>query len=175
MRLFIAIPTPDEINKHVEELQNNLPKSNAKLTIAKHPHLTLKFLGEVTPEDLEKTKQALSLIEFKQFQAKLNGIGTFTDKVVWLGVEPHKPFEILQQKIDKALLKLFPKEEKFHPHITLARIKEVIEKQGFADLLKKIPVKPFTFIVDRIILYQSIIGQEGHTYKELAEFNAKQI
>jgi len=173
MRLFIAVPLPDEINKHIEELQQHLPKTHAKLTISRHPHLTIKFLGEVTPEDREKTKQALYLIDFKQFQAKLNGIGTFTDKVVWLGVDPHEPFQKLQQQIDKALLKLYPKEERFHPHITLARIKEMTEKQGFIDLLKKIPVKPYTFICDKIILYQSVLGPEGHTYKELAEFHLK--
>lgn len=173
MRLFIAVPLSDEINKHIEELQQHLPKTQAKLTISKHPHLTLKFLGEVMPEDLEKTKQALSLVEFEQFQVKLKGIGTFTDKVVWLGVEPHAPFEKLQQKIEKMLSKLYPKEERFHPHITLARIKEINEKQGFLDLLKKIPVKPYTFIVDKIILYQSTLGPEGSTYNELAEFHSK--
>lgn len=173
MRLFIAIPLSDEINNHIEELQQHLPKSHAKLAISKHPHLTLKFLGEITPEDCEKTKQALSEIKFEQFQAKLEGIGTFTDKVVWLGVEPQEPFQKLQQQIDKALLKLFPKEERFHPHITLARIKEITEKQGFFELLKKISVKPFTFIVDKIILYQSTFGPDGSTYKELAEFQAK--
>jgi 2'-5' RNA ligase len=172
MRLFIAIPLTVEIDKYIEELQQHLPKTHAKLTISKHPHLTLKFLGEVTPEDAEKTKQALSEIKFEQFQAKLDGMGTFTDRVVWLGVKPHESFEEIHRKIDKTLLKLFPKDEKFHPHITLARIKEMTEKQGFADLLKKIPVKPFTFIVDKIILYQSILGPEGHTYKELAEFHS---
>lgn len=173
MRLFIAIPLPSEIDKHVEELQQNLSKTHSKLTIAKHPHLTLKFLGEVAPEDAEKTKKALAEIKFEQFQAKLDGIGTFTDKVIWLGVEPHMPFEKLQQQIDKALLKLFPKEERFHPHITLARIKEITEKQEFTNSLKKITAKPFTFIVDKIILYQSILGPEGSTYKGLAEFQAK--
>lgn len=173
MRLFVAIPLPDEINKHIEELQQHLPKTHAKLTIANHPHLTIKFLGEVIPEDAEKTKQALSEINFEQFQAKLDGIGTFTDRVVWLGVKPHATFEELHQKIDKALLKLFPKDEKFYPHITLARIKEIMEKQGFLDLLKKVPVKPYMFICDKIILYQSILGPEGHTYKELAEFHSK--
>jgi len=172
MRLFIAIPLPQEIGKHIEELQKNLPNKQAKLTISKHPHLTLKFLGEVTPEDCEKTKQKLAELKFEQFQAKLNGIQTFTDKVIWLGVEPHLPFEKLQQQIDKALLKLYPKEEKFHPHITLARIKEINEKQGFKDSLKKISVKPYAFVCDKIVLYQSVLGPEGYVHKELAEFNA---
>lgn len=170
MRLFIAIPLSQEITNHIEEIQQKLPKQTAQLTIAKHPHITIKFLGETTPSDTKKIQEELSAIRFQSFQAKTNGIGLFTDQVIWVGVDPHKPLDELRKKVNTSLKELFPKNDKFHPHITLARIKKILDEKDFKNALKKIEIKDLKFTIDKFVLMQSTTDSNGSAYKELMTY-----
>jgi len=171
MRLFIAISLSSEIIEHIRDIQKKLPQ-NATFSIEKQPHITIKFLGETTPTDATKTQEELSNVRFQSFQAKLNGIGLFTDKVIWAGIEPHNHFEELRKNVDTSLKTIFPKDEKFHPHITLARIKKILDEEEFKKSINNIKVKDLNFIVDKFVLIQSIIDSNGTTYKELAVYHS---
>jgi 2'-5' RNA ligase len=54
MRLFTAIPLPDEVISHLREVQRELARetsgSDVKWTAPENLHVTLKFLGEVSEE-----------------------------------------------------------------------------------------------------------------------------
>jgi 2'-5' RNA ligase len=171
MRLFIAFDVSESVHTHILELQKKL--AGAKLTFTKNFHLTLKFLGEVTPEQADEIKKRLAKILFKPFTAQLGGTGVFpengTPRVAWIGIEPHDIICDLQKNIDEALHGLFPKEKSFQPHITLARVKEVTDK-NFAENIKKLKVEPMTFEVNEFKLIESQLTSEGSVYKDVAVF-----
>src|SRR3989344_5633499 len=125
-RTFVCIDFPEEIIKETARIQHLLSKQNftGKLTELENLHLTLKFLGEIDKGVLKKVKEELSKIKFSKLTLKLEKAGTFNiggnPKIVWLKVTGGI-FE-LQKEIDNTLLPLFPKEERFMSHLTIARI-----------------------------------------------------
>ena len=59
MRLFIAVDFND-LGDYFAKLQKLLPK-NAKLSLTKTFHVTLKFLGEVQPDKAEEEEKIIEL------------------------------------------------------------------------------------------------------------------
>lgn len=174
MRLFIAFDVSEEVKNYLTELQNNLPE-DSKLNLVKEFHMTLKFLGDVGEDKIDTIKALLSNISFAQFTAKIGGMGVFPDekmiRVVWVGIEPKDAITGLQQEIEKALLDMFPKDARFHPHLTLARVKSVKDKKVFMEKLNKLTIKELEFPVNSFKLIKSDLTPKGPVYKDVAEFS----
>ncbi|MFH1181731.1 MAG: RNA 2',3'-cyclic phosphodiesterase [Candidatus Woesearchaeota archaeon] len=172
MRVFIAIDLPEEVKKYLIELQKQLPE--AKMSKTKDFHLTLKFLGELTPERVERVKQILREVKFEKFSATTTGMGVFPNesyiRVVWVGLEPEKEILQLQQQIEELLGRDFGKEKIFKAHLTLARVKFVADKDSFLRQLKEIKTERKTFAVEGFRLKESILSPKGPTYRDLAVF-----
>ena len=130
MRAFICIDLPENILDEIIEIQDGLRKTNlinGKFTERQNIHLTLKFLGEVNEDKFNEVKEQLSKLKFSKFSLKLDKLGVFSEKlirIVWVSVAGNELFEI-QKDIDFCLKNLFPKEERFMGHITIARPKFV--------------------------------------------------
>ena len=77
MRLFIGTNF-NELNIYFAELQNQLPK-NARLSLTKLFHLTLKFLGEVQPSKVEEIVNILKNIKFEKLDVFLDSVGIFPE------------------------------------------------------------------------------------------------
>jgi len=173
MRLFIAFDVSEEVKDYLIDLQKHLPE-DSKINLVKEFHLTLKFLGDVDDDKVDTIKALLSNINFTQFTAKTAGIGVFPDekmiRVVWIGLEPKDNIVALQKEIENSLSDLFPKDTRFHPHLTLARVKFVKDKKDFLEKLKKIPAKEFEFSVKSFKLIKSELTPEGPVYEDVAEF-----
>jgi len=177
MRLFIAITLNDEIKNYIKSLQESIKAEGVKLTFAKESHLTLKFLGEVLDNNLNKIKNLLSDIKFKPFFVDLDNLGIFPNenyiRVIWVGLNKKKEIIELQQKIDKVLLADFSKDKKFHPHITLARVKFIENKKEFSNKLKDIKIDKKRFKIENFKLIKSTLTSNGPIYEELAEFSSE--
>ncbi len=176
MRLFIAFDVSENVHEYFLELQKKL--IGAKLTFTKNFHLTLKFLGEITPAQADEIKKRLSNVKFAPFTAKLDGTGVFpengTPRVVWIGIEPRDIICELQKNIDETLHGMFSKEKSFQPHITLARVKEVTDKK-FAEQIKKLKIEPLSFEVKEFKLIESQLTSEGPVYKDVAVYPTKPL
>lgn len=177
MRLFIAIEIPEEVKNHLISLQEKLkeiPKDQAKLTFTKDFHLTLKFLGEV--DKPEPIIEELKNISFEPFDITLQDTGVFPDenyiRVVWVGLKDGDKVKELQQKVE-ANLKNFPKDKRFHPHLTLCRVKFAKDKELFIKIVKELKVDALSFNVDHFSLIKSTLTPEGPVYEELARFPIK--
>lgn len=174
MRTFIAVDLPQEAKDELAAIREQLSAAAAKMSLAHDFHLTLKFLGEITPAKVDAVKSCLSRVSFKRFTASFSGIGVFPSesyvRVVWAGIGPEDDFIRLQQQIDKALDKEFPKEKGFKPHITLARVKLVSDKQQFQQQLQQIKIKNVKFAVDSFKLKKSTLSNKGVVYEELAVY-----
>ena len=170
-RTFICIEFPSEVIKEIIKLQSLIPKKKftGKLTEPENLHLTLKFLGEIDENKLDNVKKTLSKIEFPSFQATLGKSGTFSyrgmPRIVW--VKLFGKIAELQKEIDRGLSPLFPEENRFMSHLTIARIKYVRDKQAFAYFIKQLPVKPLKFPVTEFKLMSSELSQLGPSYKTM--------
>ncbi len=174
MRLFIAIDF-NELKDYFIELQKLLPL-NAKLSLTKEFHLTLKFLGEVQPNNVEKIISALKNVKFHKFEVFLDSIGIFPTenyiRVVWVGLNPEEKVIELQNHIEKSLEKIFRKEKDFKAHITLARVKEPEDKKSFVEHVKKIKVESKKIGVKDFRVIKSTLTSKGPVYEDLAVFNS---
>ncbi|MBW2973359.1 RNA 2',3'-cyclic phosphodiesterase [Candidatus Woesearchaeota archaeon] len=176
MRLFIAFDVSEEVKDYLSGLQKQIPE-DSKVNLVKEFHQTMKFLGDVDENKVDKIKALLSNVDFTKFTAKTAELGVFPDekmvRVVWIGLEPKDIIIGLQQEIESALMDLFPKDKRFHPHLTLARVKFVKDKKNFMEKLKKISVKEIEFPVNSFKLIKSTLTREGAVYEDVAEFALK--
>ncbi|MBU0483003.1 MAG: RNA 2',3'-cyclic phosphodiesterase [Proteobacteria bacterium] len=127
-RLFTAIDLPDQIKSELMAICCGLP--DTKWVPADQLHLTLRFIGEVDGVMLNEIKGALAEVKSHPCAMRLKGIGHFPPrkqpKVLWAGVEDHKPLVQLRNRIESILVRcgLEPEHRKFSPHITIARLRD---------------------------------------------------
>lgn len=176
MRLFIAIGF-NELKDYFIEVQELLP-SDARLSLTKTFHLTLKFLGEVQPDKVEKIVNSLERIKFEKFPVHLDSIGIFPTenyiRVVWIGLKPEDKIIELQKQIDESLKQLFKKEKYFKAHITIARVKYPEDKKSFVEEIKKMNVENKKILVKNFRLVKSTLIRECPVYEDLGIFNCNQ-
>jgi 2'-5' RNA ligase len=129
-RLFVAIDFPQSVRRFLVDLDPQI--RGVRWTAAEQMHLTLGFFGDV-PQDIDaKFRERLSAIYFGAFFLPIAGLGTFPPKgppkIVWIGIgrgHPHL-FQLHKRVTEAALaVGLEPDLRPFHPHITLARCRDV--------------------------------------------------
>ena len=174
MRLFIAIDF-NELKEYFIGLQGQLPK-NARLSMVKSFHLTLKFLGDVQPNKADEIIDSLKSIKFRPFSVFIDSIGIFPTEnyimVVWVGLKPQGEVIELQKQVDESLIKLFKRENDFEPHITLCRVKYPQDKKAFAEEIKKIKVQHHKVDISCFRLVKSTLTLQGPVYEDLEVFNS---
>jgi 2'-5' RNA ligase len=129
-RLFVSIDLPASIEKTLVDLDPHI--SGVHWVAGDQMHLTLGFFGDV-PEDIDpKLREKLNAIEFRAFFLPIEGIGTFPAKgpvkIIWIGVGKGHPhlFQLHKRVQDAALaVGLEADLRPWHPHITLARCRDV--------------------------------------------------
>ena len=177
-RAFICIEFSDEVIKEVARVQELIGKVKftGKLTELENLHLTLKFLGEIDDEKLERVKTALKKIEFKPMKLKLGKVGTFSVRgkpsIVWIKVEGKAIYD-LQKAIDGVLSREFKPEERFMGHLTVARVKYVKDKKGFLEHINSIKCKPVAFDCLNFKLKKSDLKQLGPIYTDIEVYKSE--
>jgi len=158
MRLFIAIDLPQAVKDMVRAFEKELSIfKDLRFVRPEHMHITLSFFGEVADADVEALREKLHKIRFDPFTLKTLGYGFFPTskriRIVWIGLERNEEFFRLQE----SLRELYRQKEKFMPHITLARAKDIMirEIHQLNEEVKKVKYEEVTFPVDRFILYSS--------------------
>jgi 2'-5' RNA ligase len=129
-RLFVAIDLPDSTRQLLAGLDPDI--RGVRWTEPDQMHLTLGFFGGV-PENIElKLREKLSAIGFGAFFLPMNGVGVFsskgTPKIIWIGVGKAHPhlFQIHRRVQEAALaVGIEPELRPWHPHITMARCRDV--------------------------------------------------
>ena len=168
MRLFLAFPLPPEIVGSVKAIQRQLPRK--QLRLPESTHLTIKFFGDVDEAKVEGLKATLKTFAHQKFSLTLSSISAFPNlvrpRVLWVGIEPAAAVTDIHQKVETLLAASFPLDDNFAPHITLARVKEDIEPV-VAEKIVAIKVEPKRFVLDRLILYKSVLTREGPIHTEL--------
>ena len=129
-RLFVSIELPESMTKSLAELDPHL--RGVRWLEPRQLHLTLAFLGNIGAEIQETLSDKLHAISWKSFFLPLVGLGTFPSKgwpkIIWIGVGSGHPHLFqLHKRVQEALLAagLEPDLRSFHPHVTLARCRDV--------------------------------------------------
>ena len=182
IRSFIAIEVPRELKSKLEELQRELRRTEADVRWVRPEaiHLTLKFLGSLRQEDVEKISRAMAPVVtlWKPFEVCIQGTGCFPNprnpRVIWVGIERGKEtLSSLQQRVEKELAELsFPPEDRpFSPHLTLGRVRSPRAKTGLCRAVEKYRgVEIGTFQAREVILFRSELRPSGAVYTRLNEF-----
>lgn len=129
-RLFVSIELPESVTGSLAELDPQI--RGVRWLARRQMHLTLAFLGKVNAELQEMLAEKLRGISWKRFFLPLKGLGTFPTKgwpkIIWIGVGTGHPHLFqLHKRVQEAILAtgLEPDLRSFHPHVTLARCREV--------------------------------------------------
>jgi 2'-5' RNA ligase len=188
MRTFIAINLDPEIKRGltqlIDELKTRRTESRGIRWVRPEAmHLTLKFLGEIGEDKIPRIEGALRGIseKYSPFSLKIKGTGYFPPKskaprVFWVGIEEEGILERLQIQVEEEMERLgFPKEQrKFHPHLTLGRVKISSNLRGILDLLEKYKEKILGEMeVQKMTFFRSVLKPTGAEYSVLSEFEFK--
>src|SRR6266704_2444474 len=184
IRSFVSIDLEDEqILSKVGSIMSSLSALGGDLKPVEREniHLTLKFLGNVSPTKLAEVRSALAEVEFQPFALEIKGAGAFPSlkrmNVIWVGVgEGWSQVELIFEQTEKLLHQLgFSREVRaFSPHITVARVKSGRKRDEIAAFLGHLIDESFgTFNVQSVRLKQSILSPSGPKYSTLFEVPAR--
>jgi 2'-5' RNA ligase len=95
MRAFIAIRLPEAVTKTLSAIQERLKPVNSGIAWAKpqNLHLTVKFLGEISEDQLREIREIAAETSgtIPVFRLKLEKLGSFAcpraSRIIWAGSE----------------------------------------------------------------------------------------
>ena len=188
MRAFIAIDLPIEIKNALSGIQEELKIESLKVSWVKpqNLHLTIKFLGDTSLEQLREIKQTVTEITktSSAFRIKLQTLGVFPNlqaaRIIWIGAD-QAPLRL--KRIAEQLETMLPEtgmpqqQRDFLPHITIGRIKNRLDpsdlKKALNRVEKDVSEANWEFDCGKITLFESVLGPAGPTYTVLDQFNLK--
>ena len=132
IRAFLAIEPPEDILQAISRLQEKLKREisgRISWTRPQGQHLTLKFFGDISTEDVNNICSAVQkrIVSEPTLNLKIEKMGVFPDarrpRVIWCGVTGDvEKLSVLQKKLDSDFADIgFPAEDRpFQAHLTLA-------------------------------------------------------
>lgn len=152
MCLFIAINFSEETKNKLISLREELRSKSQRGNFSRNEniHLTLVFIGEVSPKKADKIKAILDTVTIEPFEVSIDRLGTFSRGTLWwAGLREDRKLMDLQHKLTGELTAAgFQLDKrKYSPHVTLGR--EVVTD------LKPWQIDPFSETVTSIELMKS--------------------
>jgi RNA 2',3'-cyclic 3'-phosphodiesterase len=165
-RLFVAIDLPELTRQLVAGLDPHI--RGVRWVDPAQMHLTLSFFGDVPDEIDLAVREKLSAIEFGAFFLPIVGVGTFSakcaPKIIWIGVgKAHPHLFQIHKRVQEAVLAggLEPELKPWHPHITIARCRDVSAQSLRKFLQSNAEYDAGLVRVDDFHLYSSKLTPSG--------------
>ena len=179
IRTFIAVPVPEPLFNLQEKLKATISEKTGKIRWLRKDqlHLTLKFLGDTTEDSINDVRRIMQNIadEFKPFNVPIQKTGCFPKierpRVMWVGVSGElAKLDQLVERIQKKLNPLgFPKDEnKYYPHITIARAKYPQKKTPDISTFLDTSFDPIPFQIKKVQFISSELFPNGPVYTILS-------
>ena len=178
-RTFIAIELPPDVRarvaQHIAGLRHELPDVRASWSREDNLHLTLKFLGNVAVADITKVSGAVASAtkSISSFELTISECGTFPPhgrpSVLWIGAQA-SGLQALHAAIDLELAAAgFPRDSRpFHPHLTIARLRQSQGARQLADVHKNLEFAPIAFAVSDVVVFKSELLKQGSKHTPLS-------
>jgi len=180
VRSFIAFDLDNvQVKRKLSDAQALLIKTGADLKIVEpeNIHVTMRFLGEVRSDSIDKVFDAMKKALFVPFEVRIQGVGAFPDarypRVVWAGItQGANDLRSISSQLEPHLMALgfAPDPKGFSPHLTIARVRGGRNKTELAKFITD--QKDFTFGTIRaacLRLKRSVLTPKGPIYSTLRE------
>lgn len=182
LRTFIAVDIPPPIQQAIQKKVNNLRQyagDSIRWVQVKNIHITLKFLGDVSPSGVEELTRMLQTEtdSCPAFEIAISGLGAFPNskrpRVLYIGVQAPAGLEALQVRIETACSRLGYESDPrpFSPHLTIGRVRDHVSPDGLQKLRRALEETKIdslgTVRVDSVHLYKSELKPGGPLYTEL--------
>jgi len=183
LRAFIAIQVPAEIQRAIADstaaLKSHLPKMLIRWVAPQNVHLTLKFLGDLSPAALEELAETLKVevCSYSIFSISVGGLGAFPTphrpRVIWIGLETPPALQVLRRGVETVAARLgyTPEGRPFSAHLTIGRVGQNVSS---ADLLRIRSMLESTrigalgtFQVEAVHIFKSDLLPGGSVYTHL--------
>ncbi|MBR3427944.1 MAG: RNA 2',3'-cyclic phosphodiesterase [Bacteroidales bacterium] len=177
--LAISIPSGTEYPLLVQQLQKKLQHEQKNINWCKpnQIHLTLKFVGETADQDVPAIIEACQKVarNHKPFSMDFNRTGLFgsnrVPRVLWLGMQdtPKALYDLEADLLDAFDSVGYMRDrQNFVPHLTVCRIKYLVDKQLFLQVYESIEQKTYLHAdVKDLVYFQSFLQPSGPYYKVL--------
>jgi RNA 2',3'-cyclic 3'-phosphodiesterase len=182
-RTFVAIPIPDPLGRQLARWQASLapeiPGCRWVESAGQPFHITLAFLGDVHSSDLNGLCLAMAAAAEPsvRFELTVEGLGAFPSparpRVVWAGITADDPGPLmtLREAVVRASTQCGyrPDDDRFHPHITLGRIKSTRDRPSdLTELVRRMQPRSIgSFPVVEVVTYASTLEPGGPSYAPL--------
>jgi 2'-5' RNA ligase len=181
IRAFIAVDLPESVIRALQSAQERLKSHRLDIRWVKpgNIHLTLKFLGDIQPADIDPIREALrsAAAAVAPFPIAARGAGVFPGikkpRVVWAGLSGELPtLFALQECVERALAAIgfAPEARSFKAHLTIGRVKGRVRPADLLAALQELAkwASP-VFTVDRVTFFQSDLRPGGAVYTRLGD------
>jgi len=178
VRAFLALEVAEDVKEGIVELEEEVKASGAdvKLVERENLHVTMKFLGDVTMDAVERVHEAMRTVKEVKFPLEVKGTGVFPNprmvRVLWVGAGTggEKVVSIFRQ-LDGEMAKMgFRRERDFTPHITIGRVRSPRNREELLRVLGEYRGTVFgTTPVEKIVLKKSTLTPSGPVYSNLRE------
>ena len=182
MRAFLGIGLPAGVREAIASATAKVRGLHAPVawTAPKNLHITLDFLGEISPERVALVERLMRVVAsgIGPFSLTAEGGGAFpgtrNPRVLWVGfLEPLELVRQLQQNMKNALSGAgFPREDRpFHSHITVGRTRGALPPAWGERFVQALSGKGFGVVpVSSFTLYESRLGPGGAVYTPQCDF-----
>jgi len=180
IRSFIAFDIDSElVLKRLSEVQNMLVNTGANLKLVKpqNIHVTMRFLGNISPPMVDSIHEEIKKVSFTPFDIELKGLGAFPSlryaRVVWAGIrkgadELRSVSDQLEPRLRRLGFK--PDRKGFSPHLTIARVRTGRNKAELVRCVEDLVDHEFGIIkADYLRLKKSVLTPKGPVYTTLRE------
>jgi 2'-5' RNA ligase len=175
VRSFVAVPLPGAVQTEIADAARALARKLPSVSWSKKPenlHVTMKFLGPVAIDRLEKLAADLggALAACPRFEISLRGWGAFPSprhaRVVFADVEDSEALSAVAEIVETVADRFgFEREKRrFTGHVTVGRSKEKGGVDAAAALERDADREFGRVTVEEVHVYESHLGREGSTY-----------
>jgi len=180
IRSFIAFGIDDEqVLKRFSEAQQMLVGTGADLKLVKpeNIHVTMRFLGNITPPMVDSIYEAMQKVSFSPFDVEIRGLGAFPKlqyaRVIWAGIKRGaEQLSNISSQLEPNLrgLGFRPDSKGFSPHLTFARVRSGQNKAELIRCVKDSVNYEFGIVkAECLRLKRSILTPKGPIYSTLRE------
>jgi len=182
-RTFLAMPIAAYFQQDIQPLLDRIKHRwpGIKWVRAEQIHLTFHFFGNTTREEIQNIEAIIHPIALKtrNLHLGLHGLGFFPNdfkpRILWIGmVGDLEPLHKLQGQLESSLKAAgFPIEDRpFRAHVTIGRIRPAKRSSALSQPSGKPEIEFKTALqeINKLILYQSFLSQQGPRYETLKTF-----